>query len=85
MYLGCVRNKTGKVNLWKLVWDRHGLPRHDFIVWMDILNRLARKIKLVKWRLVSDDKCRFCNVHEETVEHLFFDCNFSNRVWKEVL
>lgn len=78
-----LRKKTCKVNWWKLVWGRHVVPRHGFIVWMAILIRLAIKIKLVKWKSVSDDKCNFCHVHEETMKHLFFA--ISNRVWKEVL
>jgi hypothetical protein len=36
---------------------------------------LATKAFLHKIGLSADDLCCFCNIHSETLEHLFFDCN----------
>lgn len=29
-------------------------------------------------------RCVFCNIHGETHDHLFFDCNYSSQVWNEI-
>ena len=33
---------------------------------------------------MTDDKCAFCKSETETHDHLFFDCPFSNRVWRAI-
>jgi len=31
-----------------------------------------------------DNKCSFCNVYEEDLAHLFYECDLSQKVWSDV-
>ena len=50
-----------------------------------ILNRILYTNKaLFKWSIVEIAKCAFCNIHEETVVHVFYNCTNTQFFWKEV-
>uniref|UniRef100_A0A803P4D4 Reverse transcriptase zinc-binding domain-containing protein n=1 Tax=Cannabis sativa TaxID=3483 RepID=A0A803P4D4_CANSA len=61
----------------KHAWNRLSIPKHCFLVWIALLNRLQTKDRLLKYHIVSDDRCLFYHGNSATVEHLFFDCSFS--------
>ena len=44
------------------------------MLWKVINNALLTKDKLVTYGMAVDHICVICNMHAETVEHLFFDC-----------
>lgn len=67
------------------MWGKCVIPRHSFIVWLALLDRLAVKTGQFKWRITENATCPLCNQQEETVERLFFKCSFSSRVWKVLL
>lgn len=50
-----------------------------------MLNRLPTKDRLLAWGLQVDGCCCFFHSEMETRNHLFFECNYSKTVWKEVL
>ena len=50
-----------------------------------ILNRLPTKERIKSWGLEVDETCVLCRNAEETRDHMFFDCDFSRQIWKEVL
>jgi len=31
-----------------------------------------------------DNKCSFCNVYEEDLAHLFYECDLSQKCWSDV-
>lgn len=38
------------------------------------------------WEMsVEDIKCVLCGKEEETIDHLFFECDLTTIVWKKVL
>ena len=39
--------------------------------------------KLHKIGYLADDLCTFCKRESETMQHLFYDCSYSNSFWKE--
>lgn len=47
--------------------------------------RLNTKNKLVRYGGISDATCVLCNNNEETIDHLFFKCEFSKHIWREIL
>ena len=65
----------------QLVWFKHSIPRHSFVLWMLCLNRLNTKDRLVKWGVISDPWCPLCTTAYESCEHLFFQCNYAAYVW----
>ena len=42
------------------------------------------KILLKKMKRETDELCTFCKISEESLCHLFFDCNFSRSLWHEI-
>ena len=50
-----------------------------------ILHRtLTTNIFFKKCNIKQDDKCTFCKNEPESIEHLFWDCNFVQKFWKNV-
>ena len=49
-----------------------------------ILNRiLYMKNSLLRFNLVTDKICTFCNNSEETIMHIFCNCPFVNMIWSK--
>lgn len=44
-----IRTKLPEVRWWKLVWFSKAIPRHAFILWLLIKNRLTTPKRLMKW------------------------------------
>ena len=80
-----IRPKKEKVNWHKLVWAGFIVPKHAFITWMAVLNRLSTKDKMRAWGMKVDGNCILCRSAVETRDHLFYGCAFLKQVWKEVL
>lgn len=59
-------------------------PRAIFITWLTLVGRLNTKDKLMKIGIETDNACVFCET-QESLEHLFFECNGTGTVWKTIL
>ena len=58
------------------------IPKHSFITWLVILDRLPTKSRMVNWGIQIDPGCLLCDGFKlETRDHLVGDCAFSTRVW----
>ncbi|XP_062104537.1 uncharacterized protein LOC133815748 [Humulus lupulus] len=66
------------------VWSRLNIPKHSFILWMAMLDRLKTKQRLMRFQMVNNSVCLLCDVHDESIAHLFFDCHFSKRCLQQV-
>ncbi|XP_050207432.1 uncharacterized protein LOC126656852 [Mercurialis annua] len=44
----------------KIVWGKNSIPKHSFILWLAIKNRLKTKDKLKRWGVTPDDHCVLC-------------------------
>ncbi|XP_058783389.1 uncharacterized protein LOC131658071 [Vicia villosa] len=70
---------------WKcLFFQNRASPRTNFILWLTLLGRLSTKDRLVRFGLIQDTNCCFCQ-QRETLQHLFFVCEFSSKIWEDVL
>ncbi|XP_071720735.1 uncharacterized protein [Rutidosis leptorrhynchoides] len=78
------RINRDKVNWHEAVWFKGYDPKHAFILWLAILNRLSTQDKMLKWMPNQDLKCIFCGVEADSINHLFFQCNYSLDVWKHM-
>ncbi|GKV51281.1 hypothetical protein SLEP1_g57948 [Rubroshorea leprosula] len=79
-----IRSKQSSVPWHRLVWFSRQIPKHSFISWLAILDRLTTKARQKKWSPNIDDTCVLCNNGSETVEHLFFKCSYAKCVWKRL-
>lgn len=62
----------------------HGIPRHNFLTWLVMLNRCPTKDRLVSWGLQVDTLCVLCNSGQDARDHLFFECPFSFQIWNRM-
>jgi hypothetical protein len=76
-----LRTDCPKVLWYKHVWFSQCIPRHAFVIWMAMRGRLKTKDRISKWFNVTSVLCSLCNNDDETHGHLFFQCEFSKRVW----
>ena len=37
------------------------------------------------WGLRENDDCNLCNLHQETIEHLMLECQYSRTLWEDLL
>ena len=79
------RPKKPVVSLFKLVWGPDHVPWFNFLFWLALQNRLVVKARLLKWGFVNDDICVFCRTSSETIDHLYFQCAFTNGIWQNLL
>jgi hypothetical protein len=61
------------------------IPRHSFLLWLVFRDALITKAKICNLGFGRDTFCRFCFGKQESIEHLFFHCSFSRRVWKTLM
>lgn len=62
------------------IWNRMSFPKHRFIAWLGIQNRLRTKDILLHFGVCPDNLCCLCGIEVETHIHLFFECEFSKQL-----
>jgi len=77
-----LRNRQPEVPWSRVIWFPLAIPRHAFMLWLAFKNSLATKDRMLSWGFNGDSLCRFCFGHQECIEHLFFHCGFSLRIWR---
>ena len=77
---GHIRNKKEEVEWHDIVWFSGNTPRHSFILWLAIWDRLRTKYRILSWGHYVDTTCVLCHLACETREHLFFECVFVHRI-----
>ncbi|XP_062102336.1 uncharacterized protein LOC133812574 [Humulus lupulus] len=62
----------------KIVWDRLSIPKHRFVIWLVMLQRLRTRDQLHKFKPLVDHSCLLCGGDNESIGHLFFHCHYSS-------
>ncbi|PWA78863.1 RNA-directed DNA polymerase, eukaryota, Reverse transcriptase zinc-binding domain protein [Artemisia annua] len=60
------------------------VPRHSFILWMDVNGILKTQDRISRWLNIQDMSCPFCKRCKDSHSHLFFICNFARRLWERL-
>ena len=76
------RPRSAKITWPKLVWHGSLIPRHSFILWLGLKNRLLTKDKIRDY--IEDQLCPLCSAQNETLDHLFFHCAIGSQIWANV-
>lgn len=83
--LGTIWNSIrsrGTTPLWAgLVWHSLSISKCSFIVWLAFKNRLLTKDRMIKFGINVNPICVLCGIEEETVQHIFFSCNFISTIY----
>ncbi|XP_062094210.1 uncharacterized protein LOC133800270 [Humulus lupulus] len=53
-------------------------------MWLAILDRLKTKQRLLNFQMVNNSTYLLCDIHEESVTHLFFECHLSKSCIQKV-
>jgi hypothetical protein len=61
----------------------HGAKYRCMYACMQVQN--VRGDRMLKWDFKGEVQCLFCRNIIECRDHLFFDCGFSKRLWREVM
>ncbi|XP_074314111.1 uncharacterized protein LOC141649317 [Silene latifolia] len=68
-----------------VVWNNWNVPKHSMITWLMMHNGMNVKEKLFKIACCNNDLCTMCEVHTETVEHVFSECVYSYRIKAQLI
>ncbi|GJX72998.1 reverse transcriptase zinc-binding domain-containing protein [Tanacetum coccineum] len=72
-----------RIPWWKLIWFSQCIPKHSFIVWLAIQDRLTTQDKLDGGDNEVNRCCLCCQASED-IKHLMFQCPFSRDLWIKV-
>lgn len=73
----------GEKRLWhRFVWKEHVPPKYSFTTWQALKGRLPTRDRL--GYLNIDQQCPLCLSGTESVDHLFFKCDKTRAVWREI-
>lgn len=80
-----IRKSSLEVSWWKLLRFPETIPKHAFIGWLTISNRLPTKDLSVGGGgggvFKGDVVCVLGRRQLESREHLLFECSFARRIW----
>ncbi|GAV65526.1 zf-RVT domain-containing protein [Cephalotus follicularis] len=69
----------------KTVWFPGAIPRHSFCLWLTFHKAHSTLDLLQRLGIVQTSQCPFNCGHDESINHLFFECSFTKAVWVKVL
>lgn len=67
---------------WMGMWFKYTTPKYAFHAWVAVLNRLCTGDKMAKWNVGVTGTCISCLNKLETQNHLYFECSFSEEIWR---
>ncbi|XP_074264074.1 uncharacterized protein LOC141586672 [Silene latifolia] len=73
--------QQSKISWCPLIWNKTIIPKHSFIGWLVVQERLMTRERLLKFGIIADGSCFFCQTHLETHQHLLYDSKFSQLCW----
>ncbi|XP_071727106.1 uncharacterized protein [Rutidosis leptorrhynchoides] len=78
-----IRNRAHPVQWFSVVWFAKCIPKHSFMVWLLMGERLKTQDRLKAWEISSriSQVCSLCLREADSHEHLFFKCLFAKQVW----
>ncbi|KAM6568714.1 hypothetical protein CsatB_016699 [Cannabis sativa] len=66
------------------VWSRLNHPKHSFILWMAVLDRLKTRDRLKRMQITDVEECCFCSSQPESKLHLFFQCSKTSSLLQQM-
>lgn len=64
----------------RAVWPKVRIPKHLFLHWVVLRDRLLTRDQLRSWGLNVLAECLLCGSNSESRSHLLFHCDFSTEV-----
>nr|GEW63768.1 hypothetical protein [Tanacetum cinerariifolium] len=79
-----LRSQNDEVSWGRLVWFSQNIPKHAFVLWMAIQNKLT-KDKIKRWGSFNMMVCPLYYQDEDSHQHLFFQCSYTGEFWRNVM
>ena len=74
-----------KSSLDNLVWNQFSLPKHRFIAWLVVLDKLSTVAPIKSWGpSLYKTTSYFYDEEKETRDHIFLTCSFCKEVWRNI-
>lgn len=67
------------------VWNSTNIPKNSFVSWLAVLDKLRTRTSLARARLCNNTECLLCDSGEDSCQHLFFQCTYSDKVRRFIL
>ncbi|XP_020254183.1 uncharacterized protein LOC109831261 [Asparagus officinalis] len=68
------------------VWEKLNYPKHSFILWLAVQDKLQTQDRLMKHGIIQSSICKLCDgSNAENRSHLFFECSMSTYVWNSIM
>ena len=80
-----IRSQSPKVLWHKGVWFPEATPNYAFLTWLATRDRLSTGDRILKWNPRAVSTCWLCHTAVENRDHLFFECPYSEAVWKGII
>ena len=52
---------------------------------MAIIDKLPTQDSILFWGIEVGSNCLLCQIELETIDHLFFGCDYSKSIWERIL
>lgn len=69
----------------KAVWFKGNTPKHALNMWVAVQDRLPTRVRLAAWGMLIPTSCCLCSASEESMDHLFVDCPYTQILWSLML
>ncbi|KAL2894454.1 hypothetical protein RDABS01_010363 [Bienertia sinuspersici] len=79
-----LRNNQNVVGWSKWVWNRLNIPKHSFMCWVIMWDRLQTRDKLRKIGIQVENHCPMCGLYQETADHLLVQCSYVRKCTQEL-
>ncbi|GFY93866.1 hypothetical protein Acr_09g0003120 [Actinidia rufa] len=76
------RPKGPKITWAKLAWHHSLMPKHSFILWLGLKDKLLTREKLINQ--IDGCSCPLCGAPIESLNHLFFHRSEVRQVWTDI-
>ncbi|KAG7551591.1 Ribonuclease H domain [Arabidopsis thaliana x Arabidopsis arenosa] len=81
-YANDVDPPPGLLEFKKAIWKMKTAPKLQHFLWRILSNALAAGTTLVYRGITRNSQCTRCHKAEESIEHLFFDCEYVQAIWQ---
>lgn len=79
-----IREKRDQLPSHNILWKSPTVPRCAFISWLAVKGRLPTLDKLQQWNIHLPNRCILCKQAEESLDHIFCQCQYTKVIWSQV-
>ena len=76
-------SSSGESHLWSSIWSASVPPKVRTFMWRACKDILPTQTKLFEKRCIHTYTCLWCCEEAETSDHVLWQCEFAQKVWKE--